>query len=185
MRRRVAAGGLAAALAVKLCVDALPEAAVAVAFLRPAARLAAFHLGAAYDPRFALTNAAQRLADAKRMSRLVRRHFPDWRITLGNSLCSTEIIAEMMRAGFPKDGADCMGLEHIGRTVLPEKEWDGGLQAADWMRTTARHFGYDWKPNACFESNYRRDAVLGADRQAAWYVRDPCCPCAGDSGTSS
>lgn len=50
MRRRVAAGGLAAALAVKLCVDALPEAAVAVAFLRPAARLAAFHLGAAYDP---------------------------------------------------------------------------------------------------------------------------------------
>ena len=50
MRRRVAAGGLAAALAVKLCVDALPEAAIAGAFLRPAARLAAIHLGAAYDP---------------------------------------------------------------------------------------------------------------------------------------
>lgn len=129
-------------------------------------------VGAAYDPKYALTNAPQRLADAKRMSRLVRENFPEWRITLGNSLCSTEIVAEMMRTGFPKDGADYMGLEQIGRSVLPEREWDGGLQAADWMRTTARHFGYDWKVNACFESNYRRDALLGVDRQAAWYVRD-------------
>ena len=129
-------------------------------------------VGAAYDPKRVQAGAQQRLSDALRMSRLVRRNFPDWCITLGNSLCSTEIVAEMMRAGFPEGGADCMGLEHIGRTVLPEREWDGGLQAADWMRTTARHFGYKWKVNACFETNYRRDAVLGADRQAAWYVRD-------------
>ena len=37
------------ALAVKLCVDALPDAAVAFGFMRPAARLATIYLGAAFD----------------------------------------------------------------------------------------------------------------------------------------
>ncbi len=50
MRRRVAAGALALALALKLGLDALPAAVVAGAFLRPAARLAACYLNAAYDP---------------------------------------------------------------------------------------------------------------------------------------
>ena len=49
MRRRFAAGALALALAVKLVADALPAAVVAGAFQRPAARLAAFYLNAAYD----------------------------------------------------------------------------------------------------------------------------------------
>ena len=38
------------ALGVKLVVDVLPEAAVAFAFMRPAARLAAIYLGAVFDP---------------------------------------------------------------------------------------------------------------------------------------
>ena len=50
MRRRFAAGALALALAVKLVADALPAAVVAGVFQRPAARLAAFYLNAAYDP---------------------------------------------------------------------------------------------------------------------------------------
>ena len=50
MRRRVAAAAVAVALGVKLAVDALPDAAVAFGFMRPAARLAAIYLGAAFDP---------------------------------------------------------------------------------------------------------------------------------------
>ena len=42
----------------KLAVDALPDAAVAWAFMRPAARLAALYLGAAFDPT-ALTVSAR------------------------------------------------------------------------------------------------------------------------------
>ena len=38
------------ALGVKLAVDALPDAAVAFGFMRPAARLAAIYLGAVFDP---------------------------------------------------------------------------------------------------------------------------------------
>ena len=40
---------LAVALGVKLAVDALPDAAVAFGFMRPAARLAAIYLGVAFD----------------------------------------------------------------------------------------------------------------------------------------
>ena len=40
---------VAVALGVKLAVDALPDAAVAFGFMRPAARLAAIYLGAAFD----------------------------------------------------------------------------------------------------------------------------------------
>lgn len=50
MRRRVAAAAVAVALGVKLAVDAVPDAAVAFGFMRPAARLAALYLGAAFDP---------------------------------------------------------------------------------------------------------------------------------------
>ena len=50
MRRRTAAAAVAVALGVKLAVDALPDAAVAFGFMRPAARLATIYLGAAFDP---------------------------------------------------------------------------------------------------------------------------------------
>ena len=49
MRRRVAAAAVAVALGVKLAVDALPDAAVAFGFMRPAAWLATIYLGAAFD----------------------------------------------------------------------------------------------------------------------------------------
>ena len=41
---------IAVAFAAKLCADALPDAAVAFSFMRPAARLASLYLGAAFDP---------------------------------------------------------------------------------------------------------------------------------------
>ena len=41
---------VAVALGVKLAVDALPDAAVAFGFMRPAARLATIYLGAVFDP---------------------------------------------------------------------------------------------------------------------------------------
>ena len=58
MRRRVAAAAVAVALGVKLAVDALPDAAVAFGFMRPAAWLATIYLGAAFDPS-ALTISAR------------------------------------------------------------------------------------------------------------------------------
>ena len=107
------------------------------------------------------------------LGRIVRKHFPQLRILLGNSLGSTELIAETIRGGFPEKYADYVGLEVVGRNNLPERQWESSLQAGELMRDTARAFGYNkWKIGACFENNYRLGSLIGDERQAQWYVRD-------------
>ena len=110
---------------------------------------------------------------ASRLGRILREHFPQLRITLGNSLACTELIAEGLRRKFPEAYADYLGSEVVGRTSLPERQWEGALQGGELMLETARQFGYNrWKLNACYESNYRLNAILGDKIQAEWYVRD-------------
>ena len=128
--------------------------------------------GQEYDPASEWTNAAERVAQATHFAKLVRENFPDFKITVGNTLVCTELVAELIRHGFPEAYADYMGLETIARNNLPERIWESSLQAADYMRQTAAAFGYRWKLNACFESNYRREALVGEERQIEWYVRD-------------
>jgi hypothetical protein len=118
-------------------------------------------------------DAEKRWDHAFRLGRVLRERFPGLKITIGNSLASTELLAEGLRRKFPEAYADYVGLEVVGRTSLPERQWEGSLQAGELMLETARKFGYNkWKVNACFESNYRLDAILGDETQARWYVRD-------------
>ncbi len=125
------------------------------------------------EPGSPWKDAEKRWDHALRLGRVLREHFPGLRISLGNSLACTELIAEGLRRKFPEAYADYVGLEVVGRTSLPERQWEGSLQAAELMLETARKFGYDkWKVNACYESNYRLDAILGDKVQAEWYVRD-------------
>ena len=119
-----------------------------------------------------MKNAEHRYKMALQASDFMRTNFPNVKITIGNSLVCTELLADLMRRGFPKGNADYMGLESVVRENLPERISASALQGADMMRETAAYFGYPWKPNACFEFDYRRHSVLGYDRQAQWYVRD-------------
>jgi len=123
-------------------------------------------------PEDAWPNADKRLAFALRVGQTLRENFPQLNITIGNSLASTELVAEVLRGGFPEEYADYVGLEVVGRDALPERQWEASLQAGDLMLQTVRAFGCQWGLNACFECNYRMDALIGADRQAEWYVRD-------------
>jgi len=126
-------------------------------------------------PGMCITPADRRkvIDSAKHAGAFMRENFPEIRITVGNSLCCSEFIAELIRGGFKEAWADYMGLETVARNNLPERQWESSLQAADFMEQTARRFGYDsWKVNACWESNYRLPDLIGEDRQAQWYVRD-------------
>lgn len=116
--------------------------------------------------------ADERWQQATRLARLTREKFPQLQIDIGNSGASSELIAEGLRRGFPRDAADCIGIETVGRTGHPEKLWEGGLQGVWLLREIARQKGYDWRVTSCFETNYRQDRLLGAQRQAEWYVRD-------------
>ena len=118
-------------------------------------------------------DAEKRWDYARRLGRILREQFPQLRITIGNSLGCTELIAEGLRRKFPAAYADYVGLEVVGRTSLPERQWEASLQAGELLLQTARKFGYNqWRVNACYESNYRLNAILGDKLQAEWYVRD-------------
>ena len=116
--------------------------------------------------------ADERFAKAKRYAEIIKRHRPDLRIMIGNSLSSSELVSELFRRNFPKELGDNLGMEVVGRNSLPERQWEGALQACELMQLAAKHYNYDWKPTSCFESNYRLENLIGDDLQAYWYVRD-------------
>ncbi|MDD4018475.1 MAG: hypothetical protein PHV28_11085 [Kiritimatiellae bacterium] len=114
----------------------------------------------------------EQVAPAIEMSAFMRKHFPEVKINLGNSLTASEFVAELIRHGLPEGAADYMGLEVMGNEIMPEYGVYGGLQSAEQFRATAKHFGYKWGVDQCFESNFRQDLVIGAEMQASYYVRD-------------
>jgi hypothetical protein len=116
--------------------------------------------------------AEERWGHVTRVAKLVRAKFPQLKIYLGNSGAASELIAEGLRRGFPKELADYIGVETVGRTGHPEKLWEGGLQGVWLLREIARHNGYPWGVTSCYETNYRQERLLGPERQAQWYVRD-------------
>ena len=111
--------------------------------------------------------------EANRYGAFMRKHFPEVKILVGNSLVCGEFIAELIRNGFKEEYADYMGLEVMGNEVLPELQHPLTTQAAELMQLVAKRFGYTkWGVDQCFESNFRQDAVVGAEEQASYYVRD-------------
>ncbi|MBU0607866.1 MAG: hypothetical protein KKI08_08250, partial [Armatimonadetes bacterium] len=116
--------------------------------------------------------ADERWAHVTRVARIVRDKFPQLKIFLGNSGASSELIAEGLRRGFPRELADYIGIETVGRTGHPEKLWEGGLQGVWLLREPIRRKGLPWGVTSCFECNYREDRLIGPQRQAEWYVRD-------------
>ena len=115
---------------------------------------------------------AARFVVATNESHFLRTRFPGVRIMLGNSLSSSEMVADLFRRGFPADGADWFGSESVVRFNLPERLTASSIQGADAFRELGKRFGCPWGVTACFEHDYRLTWLLGEDRQAAWYVRD-------------
>jgi len=130
-------------------------------------------IGLKPDPKNERPGADKRFEQAMRYAKIVRENFPQLKIFIGNSLGSSELIAELLRRKFPEAYADYLGVETVGRNGQPEKLWDAGFQSAWLMRAVARKYGYNkWGVTCCQEVNYRQDRLLGQKRQAEWYVRD-------------
>lgn len=125
------------------------------------------------SPAAAFAGRAKRHERAMEQCAFMRKEFPEVKITIGNSLACTEIIAEALRDGLPKEYVDYMGIESVVRNQMPEREGDMCFQVADMMMQLAACFGCDkWRPNATWESGYRTDTLIGLDKQASWQVRD-------------
>ena len=125
------------------------------------------------DVKGGMEKRAERHRRAMEQCKFMRDNFPEVKITIGNSIACTEIIAEQLRMGLPKEYVDYMGIESVVRNMLPEREGDMCFQVADLMMQLAKVFGCDkWRPNATWEAGYRIDTLIGLDKQAAWQVRD-------------
>jgi len=120
-----------------------------------------------------MAGASNRLEHCRRAAAFMRKHFPDVYVSVGQSICCTEIIAEMIRGGIPEEQITHMGIEAVGRGNLPERPNSAGIQTADILREMAQRMGRpSWRPASGIETNYRRDTFLGTERQAQYYVRD-------------
>lgn len=129
--------------------------------------------GGVHDPKTDFKDADRYFAQAVRLAKFVRRNYPDFRILIGNSLGASELVAEMLRRGFPNELADHLGLEVVQRNCLPERMSVASTQGgAEFMRELGRHFGVSWTVNCCCEATFRLDTLIGEENQANWYVRD-------------
>jgi len=129
--------------------------------------------GGVHDPKTDFTKADEYFPMAMRLARIVRENYPDFRILVGNSIASSELVAELLRRGFPSEYADHLGLEVVQRNCLPERMSVASIQGgAEYMRELGRHFGVSWTVNSCCEATFRLDTLIGEENQANWYVRD-------------
>ena len=128
--------------------------------------------GGVHEPTNGMKGAEKRVKGVKKVCEFLRKNYPDVKITLGNSLVCSELIAEQMRAGLPKELADYMGSETVQRNNLPELMASSSIQTVDCYRELAKIYGYPWGVNSCQEHCYRLDTLIGEDKQAWWYVRD-------------
>ena len=107
--------------------------------------------------------------------RILRKHFPDLRIQIGNTGISLGAMVCPLRGGAnPEDyrGAT-IGNEAFGGDTPPERLTTGNIQGMALVKATAKKMlGFDVPMDGCWEATCRRTRSLGEARQAAYYVRD-------------
>ncbi|MCH5374257.1 MAG: hypothetical protein JJ992_09785, partial [Planctomycetes bacterium] len=67
---------------------------------------------------------------------------------------------------------DCIGVEAVGQTGMPELLWEGSTQGIWLAREVGRKFKHEFPVTGCYEFTARTDRNLGPRRQAEWIVRD-------------
>ncbi len=117
---------------------------------------------------------AERAETIRWAQNIVRKHFPHLQIMYGNSLASSELIAEVLRTEPAKNFTDFWGTEAIQRTAHPEKPYLTFTMMTSYeMNKTAELFGYGHIKTSTGPENIARKAeLLGLNRHAEWFVRD-------------
>ena len=107
------------------------------------------------------------------IGRLMRKHFPDVKIQIGNSVCSIGSVYHPMRGGANPDYYDFIGIENPTQTVIPERLTECGFIGKRVGEDVGAYYaGRKVRSNGTYEFIYRTEANLGVEQCAAWYVRD-------------
>ena len=108
------------------------------------------------------------------VGRIVRKHFPDIRIKVGNTLGSSGACYHPFRGGAKAEYYDAIGLEPVNGRTRPEAFGRDVLGVVPFVRETARRFaGREVPVDATFEFVSHPVSHCGSEIvPAAYYVRD-------------
>ena len=105
--------------------------------------------------------------------RLIRKHFPNLRIQIGNSSASVGAATRPLRAGADPQYYDSIGIETPSQVIVPEKMQEVGFQGLVISRDIAKLLAKKDVPiNGSWEFVYRCERDMGEQQQAEWYMRD-------------
>ncbi len=105
--------------------------------------------------------------------RLLKKHFPNLRIQIGNSSASVGAATRPLRAGADPKYYDAMGMETPAQSIVPERLTEVGLQGMKITEDIAQVLAKRYVPlNGSWEFAYRADRDIGEQKQAEWHMRD-------------
>jgi len=127
-------------------------------------------------PSWGATNEAFYAAYINEVGRLMRKHFPDIRLKIGNSSASLGAVEVPLRGGAKADYYDSVGLEIPSQTIMPERFIECGFLGMNLTRRLAKAgAGRDIPLDGSYEFVYRTVRDLGwrgEETMAEWQTRD-------------
>ena len=106
-------------------------------------------------------------------ARLIRKHFPDLKIQIGNCSAGMGAAVWPLRNGAPPDSFDCLGMESPAQVVPTERLSEVGLLGMLVSQDAASRLAGRKVPlNGAWEFTYRADRDCGEELQAEWHARD-------------
>ena len=106
-------------------------------------------------------------------ARLIRKHFPDLRIQIGNCSAGMGAAVWPLRNGASPDSFDCLGMESPAQVVPTERLTEIGLLGMLVSQDAASRLAGRKVPlNGAWEFTYRADRDCGEELQAEWHARD-------------
>ena len=107
------------------------------------------------------------------VGRIMRKHFPDIRLQIGNLSSSMSAASVPFRAGAKAEYYDSIGIETTGQTIAPEHRRDVGLLGMLAAQDVAsRYAGRKVPLDGCLEFLCRHVRNMGQEIGAQWNVRD-------------
>lgn len=109
------------------------------------------------------------------VGRIMKKHFPEIRVQIGNSSASIGAATRPIRAGADVKWYDAIGIETPSQVIPPERLSEVGLQGMLIAQEAATTLGKAKKKvplNGSWEFVYRADRDMGEQLQAEWHMRD-------------
>lgn len=107
--------------------------------------------------------------------RIVRKHFPNLRIQIGNTGISLGALVSPLRGGADPDiyRHVTIGNEAFGGEAPPERVTTGNGAGMALVKETAKKMlGFEVPVDCCWEYTCRRTRHMSEEKQAQYYVRD-------------